>query len=716
MRGCVYICSNNLVIAVSQRTPTSPLAPKEPKRMGNTARMSRTVIGMEVPPEFKHLLGPSTPSWDSIISAADRRTSKGSTPFAAFTDTAIEAARKESMKSDPKNEIIILGLEACLTRGRFPEALFLSSETQSVPVLSLRAIALFVLSDVEGLRAIVKLMTTLVDLRSPASDLVRVSTVRVLEAAAARDASVITCAMEFDSLLESHPEQVEEPLTETMFTLYVVGTLLRDVGQPARASRIADTLEGMAKSRNHRMFLALVENLRGNISNFQGDYVDAEKHYLRVREISDELSFNLGLGMALNNLGTLKLNCLRLEEALQYFEAALQRMDMDSAKVVTLSNLGEITTILGRYDEAEKHLRQAVRLEEKSHGGPIEAYTWLSVMLSRTGRLKEANGVLQEASRIAQASEKPLQKCAFLHASGIYHAARHEFDEAITAFEEVLNIARKNTILEMLVRAELELAKAHLEAYRTYQDSQKLVDATYHLGNLIQIAQEQELQSLHGEAILLRSDVLMLAGRASEATGELRRAASIATLAGDTRLEKEVKTRLDSVLASTARAGSGLQPEIAKSLDRLSGFKPAGRVKEIARPVLHAVIALNRYSGIPEYAHYFDLRFEMDSTLVSGFLSAINTFARSLMGDRGLLRSIDHEGFTIMVEHTASRIVTLIVDRESLDMRYRLREFARRLEGSFPSAATGVGSLSEDHQAADGLAEDVFGEGIPPAD
>ncbi|MBE0525439.1 MAG: tetratricopeptide repeat protein, partial [Candidatus Thorarchaeota archaeon] len=337
-----------------------------------------------VPSEFDIYRDEKSIPWDEIVSNVEKSLKKDVDSFQAITNTVTNLATKESMKDNPNPRMIAVGVHACLIRGRLAEALFMSNDSPDIEVLTLRAIVLFVLSDVIGLKDILDSLSEAVTDESPPSDQVRLSTVKVLLAAAEQDTSVITCVMEFDSLLETYPEQVENPLVETMFTLYVVGTLLKEVGQANRASRIVDTLEDMAQQKNHRMFLALVENLRGHICNMRGEFEQGEKHYIEFRTISESLGFKLGIAMALNNLGTLRLNSLLLEEGLDYFKASLELMDMESGRIVALANLGEISIVLGHFEEAEKYLIEGIRLEEKTKKGVIELYAWYTILLART--------------------------------------------------------------------------------------------------------------------------------------------------------------------------------------------------------------------------------------------------------------------------------------------------------------------------------------------
>lgn len=659
-----------------------------------------------IPAEFRHLIDEDSISWERILDRARRKESEEQDWFEAFTDVVVDEASKECMKETPDPSLIALGLQACLTRGRMAEALFLSTDSQNVAVLSLRAIALFVLSDISGLTNVLSQLEKQIDDNSLPAARVRLSVVRLLLAAAERDTSVIVCAMEFDSLLEDHPEQVEQPLTETMFAIYVMGTLLRETGQVNRASRIADTLEDMAKKQNHRMFLALVENLKGNIANLQGDFDDAEKHYTRVREYSDTLSFRLGHGMALNNLGTLRLNSLRLEDARVYFTEALEYMDMEVARLVTLSNLGEIETLLGNYTEADDHLRDAVRLEQKTRRGIIEAYTWSAILKAKQDMMEEASRFLEKAQEIADTSEKPLQKGMYLHARAVVEAAKQNQDAAVSLLGKVLKIAKEEAIFELLIRTKLELVRTHMSAFQRAGKEEAVSQATYHIGDLIQIAKEQNLQALYAEALLLRSDILVLAGKDLEVRSDLDKVVSVARFIEDKRLEEEAKLRFEMLEQPIAKSK---EIEIGRKMDRVAGFKPAGKMKDVPRPALHAILALHTDSGLPEYVHYFrGSPLEMDSSIVGGFISAVSVFTRELMGDKGLLRSINHEGFTLLMEHTPSRVIVLIADKESFDVRFLLHDFAERFDQRFPPLSDVDGIDTAEYTEADQLVEEIF--------
>ncbi len=668
----------------------------------------RTVKQKEVQPEFRHFLGDDTIPWDNLIKAASKRTKKDVSPFEAFTDAAIELASKESMKKKSNPSIIRLGVEAGLLRGRIAECLFISDGSNDPDILSLRAISLFVLSDTKEIIEALKIMESIIGDDSPPSHQVKLSTVKILLAAAEKDTSVITCIMEFDNLLEAHPEQVENPTIETMFALYVVGFLLREVGQLDRAARIVDTLEDMARSSNHRMMLALVENLRGNICSFRGEFDRAKEHYLRLQSASTKLSFDLGHAMALNNLGNLMLSMLKLEEAFDYLDAALELMQVEYGKIMPLTNLGELSIIMGRYEEAEEYLTQAIRIDEKVKRGILEPYTWYAVLLTKTSRYPEAMKYLKKAKAMAKNSEKPLEQGAYLYARGVYDTSQHKFDAAIKHFEKALRTAKENNILELLVHVKPQLARMYVESHSITQDPEDIVSAAYHIGDLIQISKEQGLQDLYAEALLLRSDIMKLAGKRLEAKEDLERAMSVASFTGNSRLEEEAGVRLGEITAPEAQAMELDREGFSKAIDRVSAFKSAGGPIIVPTPTVSALIAIDRTSGLPEYVYYFDTKVQVDSSLVSGFVTAISAFTNELMETQGLLRSINHEGFALLMEHTESRTVALVVSEETFDIRYLLREFSQKFDEKYPTPEASRGINQRDYDDADDLVLQTF--------
>ena len=625
--------------------------------------------------------------------------------FEAFTDAAIAIAKREGKKKKPKPEILILGLEACLDRGKFVEGLDITSSSDEIGVLSLQAVALSTLSDEEGIRDKLSKLEVQIDEDSSIEDKLRLTSVRIFLGATAQDESVILSIMELDQLLDANPKQVENPLPEVIFALYLTGVLFCVVGETDRALKLALLLENVAHSKNRRTVLILSENLRGRITGQQGKFKEAEIHYKRILSVSKEIASRLGLGIALNNLGSLMLNSIRLEEAFEYLRQANELLDEDAHRVPIVTNLGVITATLGRYEESESYMIQAIDFNEKTGTGIIEPYTWMVVLQTRKNNLKNARTYLKKAKAISKKSKKPNDQASFYHARGILEAAEKKTKQSVRSLSEALQIAKDNDLFDYLVRSILAIVRTYLGAFIDTNDEEYLSQAAYHLEDLIQITKEQELQSLHAETLLLRSDIRMHAGNSDEAKNDLERVAGLASFIDNQRLEELAKSRLLSLSTPSEETTSIDKSVIERNMARVEGFHPARELQDIPSPKIHVLIAINRSSGLPEYVHHFDESLDMDSSILSGFISAITSFAGEMMGS-GMIRSINQEGFTLMMEHTSTRIVTLVASEETFDVRYRLHQFAQVYAETFPASYDSV--VTSEYSAASELVEDIF--------
>ncbi|NWF96545.1 MAG: hypothetical protein HXY34_10440, partial [Candidatus Thorarchaeota archaeon] len=405
----------------------------------------------------------------------------------------------------------------------------------------------------------------------------------------------------------------------------------------------------------------------------------------------------------------LRLNALRLEDALENFRAAYEIMDTDIGRQASLANMGEIGIHLGRYAEAEDYLARASRLEDKTRKGMIEIYVWQAILMARMQREREASTYLERARKIADNSEKPLQRGLYLYARGICDSEAGRYSDAVRSLEKVLRVAKENHVFELMVRAELELSRSYMKAFLDGSNQDALARAAYHLDDLIQIAKEQELQSLYAQSLLLRSQILVLAGKTHEAKGDLERASSVASFVGDTRLIREAEMQMGTLATSQIPSPTSIDRSgLARSLDRATGFRPAGQLKEVPRPDLHVLLTLDRESGLTEFVHRFETDIQMDGILIGGFISAIISFTSHLMGDVGLLRSINHEGFVLLMEYTPRRIVALIASQESFEIRYLLREFAQRYEEAYATTRVSDGIRADEFDRAERMVREIF--------
>jgi tetratricopeptide (TPR) repeat protein len=110
-----------------------------------------------------------------------------------------------------------------------------------------------------------------------------------------------------------------------------------------------------------------------------GQWQEAERHYLRAREIFALIGNKYSLALADNNLGGIALNQGRLDEALDFYQRALRSLEQMGESLYVQGalhmNLGHTFVRLGEAEAANEHLQAA-----ESHFKQAQARDWLPEM------------------------------------------------------------------------------------------------------------------------------------------------------------------------------------------------------------------------------------------------------------------------------------------------------------------------------------------------
>ena len=131
---------------------------------------------------------------------------------------------------------------------------------------------------------------------------------------------------------------------------------------------------------------------------------------------------------ALNNLGLLATREARTEEALKYFQEAVQ---LHPEHVVGLKNLGNAFRQLKRWDEAKHSLERALTLDPEDP----ELHYSLGMVFAQTGDSLRAYESLSRALELRPAYPEALNNL------GILYLRTQRRDEAVAVFEECIRVA-----------------------------------------------------------------------------------------------------------------------------------------------------------------------------------------------------------------------------------------------------------------------------------
>jgi hypothetical protein len=118
---------------------------------------------------------------------------------------------------------------------------------------------------------------------------------------------------------------------------------------------------------------------------------------------------------------------------------------------------GRLRQIQGKYKEAEENLNEFLRLEKQSSDNSLlEGYVFLSELLIETGRLSEAEALLEEGMKLAYSGklENPLYKMQFEQLRARISDANQDYSSAFSHLEKALKTAKEldNPIQQAFIR------------------------------------------------------------------------------------------------------------------------------------------------------------------------------------------------------------------------------------------------------------------------
>ncbi len=306
------------------------------------------------------------------------------------------------------------------------------------------------------------------------------------------------------------------------------------------------------------------------------------------------------------------------------------------------------------------------------------------------------------------------------YTKGVLLHKRMNLDDAINLLEKALNLAVVNDIFEYVVKSQVQLAAVHLKRYQIHGEEHDYKAAYDYSENLTQIAEEQNLGPGMVEALLLRAILKRTAKDVVGAKHDLLRAKALAL---ENHLSKVVRVidreieevqNLERPILEPAYDASE-EIDLEDSLDEIPGVFARLMDMELSRkPMvvsvkLYRLVVMKPKVGLPVYVYDFGSEREELNILVYGLLSAVTSVGLEVFPDAGHIRSLAHEGKTIIMEHEGDYMGALIAEKENFRARIALRNFLQGFTEIYPpSNWHGEILNSEEKQEADFLMAKVF--------
>jgi SagB-type dehydrogenase family enzyme len=202
------------------------------------------------------------------------------------------------------------------------------------------------------------------------------------------------------------------PTYERALILGRLGRCLHLGGRPDSATHCLrealDVIGKLAPSDGVKRLRGTLRSELGDALRASGRYGEARKAYEAGLRIAEELNDLRGQGIELARLGALALAEGNLEGASTWQQSALrlfQKLSERDMEATACHQLGRIYHQQGRWDEAERHYRDAARINEDRGRLTQAAQTWhhlADLLQNQPGRLAEARQLAEQALTVAQ--------------------------------------------------------------------------------------------------------------------------------------------------------------------------------------------------------------------------------------------------------------------------------------------------------------------------
>ncbi|MBY9001031.1 MAG: hypothetical protein KGD64_08965 [Candidatus Heimdallarchaeota archaeon] len=446
--------------------------------------------------------------------------------------------------------------------------------------------------------------------------------------------------------------------------------------------------------------LCSLYDLLANIAMKEYDMQEANKYIEKGIELANRLnSSRLLTSMQLNKATKEKMNG-KLNEALDIYENILKKDNLlIPIKIQVLEKIGEIYLLNEENNKAEEYYENAHNLNKAN--GFIYALLEITYGYLKLLHKKDEGESLDFGMQLAEEHFDFNAMSYYYFYKGLYCQKRVNLSDAVEYFERALEFFENQVILEGIVYSYGELAESYFEMFRITEDNEFAEKFLYYIDNLLNVTQELE-HPLYADAMIIKASYFQYRDLEKKANENLEKALAYAKMYQLEEKIEEVKIRL--------RDKSSLLQELKGSkriFNRIRRFK-FGVHKKIPK-ILYLLLVIDE-GGLPLYSYNFSEKRDIDELLVSGLISAIISFSSEVLG-KGVetLRSINHEGRTVIIEQLENIMAVLVADNETFEGRLQVKRF---LKEAIVKVKNNISMKVINQEEFQSIVEEIFSESL----
>jgi len=257
------------------------------------------------------------------------------------------------------------------------------------------------------------------------------------------------------------------------------GDLLNDLGQfysnrgqyPQALTLFKESLQDEIDVGNQNNQGLVLTNI-GNTYSFQGDYQNARTYFEQALQVRQQLNVPGDIADTLHNLADTLSNLAQYDQALKYYEQALdlrRRSGDKRGAAIESSSLGALFSLQGRYGAAlssQQDALQAMRDIQEQGFWLADVLGFYGEALAEVGRTDEAEKSLQQALSIARGQKDADQIAQLLGFDGDNAFYRGDYPAAAALYDQALQQASHTTDPQMILTSKINAARVAVKQGR----------------------------------------------------------------------------------------------------------------------------------------------------------------------------------------------------------------------------------------------------------
>ncbi|MHA1992634.1 MAG: tetratricopeptide repeat protein [Candidatus Hodarchaeales archaeon] len=421
----------------------------------------------------------------------------------------------------------------------------------------------------------------------------------------------------------------------------------------------------LGKELGNKQFIGVINQNLGLIHRQKGELNTALPYLESSKMTFEELNIKPFLAQVLLNLGTVRSITGELEQALSDFNEGLsiQTELRNSTEIAHLyNNIGQVYQIKGDYDTALDYCLKCVNIFKELNNVAKIIETNLNVIQLAIfkGDFELAEKYLENTINLATDSPSKTDKLVHNLSKALVLKSAGRMVKSAEAQQIFSQISNDDIInSDYTVQSMLNLCELLVNEIKFFGKEEIIEELKTIVSNLLELAKNQNMSATLVESLILQSklslfelspknaqEILQEAQQIAEERG-LENLAILASVEYDLLLDKieAFDFSSDSKLSFAERFGLD---ELEDLIQRMINKNVALLPKELEEePILLLVVT---EAGIPIYSSKFLKESQFDDMLISGFLTAINSFIKEAFATTGAIERIKQKNYTLLFQ------------------------------------------------------------------